>query len=92
MTQYKDKVEQHGLLLEAEAWAKGIKQVHTFDSDNTTMAYDYPNPTREGYVTDTTFNDGRVQRVVHSTQKKYIIGKRLSEKDLINKYVRVNNE
>ena len=52
------------------------------------MAYDYPNPTREGYVTDTTYNDGRVQRFVHSTQRKYIMGKELSEKDLIDKYTR----
>ena len=88
MTEYKNKVIEHALLLEAEAWAKEIKQVHTFDSNNTTMAYDYPNPTREGYVTDTTYNDGRVQRFVHSTQKKYIMGKELSEKDLIDKYIR----
>ena len=88
MTEYKDKVIEHALLLEAEAWAKEIKQVHTFDSNNTTMAYDYPNPTREGYVTDTTYNDGRVQRFVHSTQKKYMMGKELSEKDLIDKYTR----
>ena len=88
MTEYKNKVIEHALLLEAEAWAKEIKQVHTFDSNNTTMAYDYPNPTREGYVTDTTYNDGRVQRFVHSTQKKYIMGKELSEKDLIDKYTR----
>ena len=88
MTEYKDKVKQHALLLEAEAWAKQIKQVHTFDSDSNNMAYDYPNPTREGYVTDTTYNDGRVQRFVHSTQKKYIMGKELSEKDLIDKYIR----
>ena len=88
MTEYKNKVIEHALLLEAEAWAKEIKQVHTFDSNNTTMAYDYPNPTREGYVTDTTYNDGRVQRFVHSTQKKYMMGKELSEKDLIDKYTR----
>ena len=88
MTEYKNKVIVHALLLEAEAWAKEIKQVHTFDSNNTTMAYDYPNPTREGYVTDTTYNDGRVQRFVHSTQKKYMMGKELSEKDLIDKYTR----
>ena len=88
MTEYKNKVIEHALLLEAEAWAKEIKQVHTFDSDSNNMAYDYPNPTREGYVTDTTFNDGRVQRVVHSTQKKYIMGKELSEKELLDKYNR----
>ena len=88
MTEYKNVVIQHALLLEAEAWAKKIKQVHTFDSDNITMAYDYPNPTREGYVTDTTYNDGRVERFVHSTQKKYIMGKELSEKELLNKYNR----
>ena len=63
MTEYKNKVIEHALLLEAEAWAKEIKQVHTFDSDSNNMAYDYPNPTREGYVTDTTYNDGRVQRL-----------------------------
>ena len=88
MTEYKNVVIQHALLLEAEAWAKKIKQVNTFDSDNTNMAYDYPNPTREGYVTDTTYNDGRVERFVHSTQKKYIMGKELSEKELLDKYNR----
>ena len=88
MTEYKDKVEQHGLLLEAEAWAKGIANIHTFDSNTTTMGYDYPNTTREGYVTDTTFNDGRVERLVHKTQKRYTIGKKLNSVDLLTKYQR----
>ena len=72
MTEYTEEVTKQKLLLEAEAWAKEIKQVHTFNSNSTNMAYNYPNPDRDGYVTDTTFNDGTVERVIHSSgQKKY---------------------
>lgn len=88
MTEYKTQVEEQELILEAEEWAKGIANIHTFDSDTTTMGYDYPNTTREGYVTDTTFNDGRVERLVYKTQKRYIIGKKLTNKDLLTKYRR----
>lgn len=88
MGQYNDLVERQQLLLEAEAWSKQIKSIHTFDSDHTTMAYDYPNTTREGYVTDTTFNDGRIERLVHKTQKKYFIGEKLTTKELLNTYQR----
>ena len=88
MTEYKTQVAEQELILEAEEWAKGIANIHTFDSNTTTMGYDYPNTTREGYVTDTTINDGRVERLVHKTQKRYIIGKKLTNKDLLTKYRR----
>lgn len=88
MGQYDELVERQQLLLEAEVWAEKIKNIHTFDSDTTTMGYDYPNTTREGYVTDTTFNDGRVERLVHKTQKKYLICEKLTSKELLKTYQR----
>lgn len=88
MTEYKNKVAEQELILKVEAWANVVSDIHTFDSDTTTMGYDYPNTTREGYVTDTTFNDGRVERLVHKTQKRYTIGKKLSSIDLLTKYQR----
>ena len=88
MSEYKNKVGEQELILKAEACAKVISNIHTFDSDTTTMGYDYPNTTREGYVTDTTFNDGRVERLVHKTQKRYTIGKKLNSVDLLTKYQR----
>ena len=88
MTEYKDKVAEQELILKVEAWANVVSDIHTFDSDTTIMGYDYPNTTREGYVTDTTFNDGRVERLVHKTQKRYTIGNKLNSIDLLTKYQR----
>ena len=92
MTEYKDKVEQHALLLEAEAWAKKVDSIHTFNSDVVTMGYDYPNTSREGYVTDKTYNDGTVERVVHKSGKTKYFGKPVKGDKLIDIFRRSKND
>ena len=67
MTEYTEIVERHREKLKFEIWKKGILQIHVFDSNTTNMAYDYPNPRRDGYVEDITYNDGTVKRPILDT-------------------------
>ena len=86
MTQYKDKVEQHALLLEAEAWAKGIKSYHYHSLSS--MSYDTrPEDTADGkYVRDTQYNDESIERELEDGTIVYL-GTKLTGDALINRYL-----
>ncbi len=86
MTEFKKEVEEQKLLLEAEQWQNKIKSVHVFNTDNTNVAYDYPNPNRQGYVCDTTYEDSRIERFIYKDKSKKLFGKKLKGKELLKIY------
>jgi len=87
MGQYKDKVERQRLLLEAEKWAEGIKDVHIHSMSS--MWYDdKPEDTANNKnVTDTTFNSGLIKREQDGKVLRYF-GEKLTGDALIDDYVR----
>lgn len=86
MTEFKEQVDEQRLLLEAEEWQNKIKSVHIFNSDNTNVAYNYPNPDRQGMVRDTTYEDGRIERFIYKDKSKKLFGKKLKGKELLKLY------
>tara|TARA_B100000927_G_scaffold201834_1_gene163444 strand:- start:3351 stop:3614 length:264 start_codon:yes stop_codon:yes gene_type:complete len=87
MTEFSETVERQRLLLEAEEWAEGINQIHVFDAKTTHMWYE-ENPD-DGRVTDTTYNDGRIERTKDGKLIR-TLGNKLEGDDLIDKYVKFN--
>ena len=84
MTQYNDKVERQRLLLEAEEWATGIRDIHMHSI--TSMWYETnPEDMDDGGVLDVHYNDGRIER---SKDGKIIrvMGERLTGQKLIDKF------
>lgn len=89
MTQYDGAVEKQRLLLEAEKWAQGVKDIHVHGLSS--MWYDdRPEDTADGeYVTDTAYNSGLIKRskngkVIHT------FGEELTGELLIREYERKN--
>jgi len=87
MTEFSERVERQRLLLEAEEWAKGVKDLHVHGLNS--MWYDdRPEDTEGGkMVTDTQFNNGLIERsqdgkVIH------VWGTRLEGDELIREYER----
>ena len=88
MSEHRDKVEHQALRLDAEEWAKGVKQIHVHSL--TTMHYE-TNASRKdfknGSVIDTEYYDGRIVR----TQGGKVIrtfGKKLTGEALVSEYER----
>ena len=50
------------------------------------MAYDYPNPRRDGYVEDITYNDGTVKRTVLDTGEVLYLSEQQPEFDLLKEF------
>lgn len=87
MGQYKDKVERQRLLLEAEKWAEGVKDIHVH-SMNSMWYDDKPEDTANNRnVTDTTFNSGLIKREQDGKVLRYF-GEQLTGDALIDDYVR----
>ena len=91
MGQYDEVVESQRLLLEAEEWANGVKDLHTFNTETCNMWYE----TRpdDGRVMDVRFNDERIKRTLlgdrpKGTKTEIWFGKQLKGDDLINSYTR----
>ena len=90
MGQHRDKVEYQALKLDAEEWAKGIKQIHVHGL--TSLWYETKESIKDleaGNVTDTIYNDGRIQR---SQNGKVIrtFGEVLTGEDLVHEYGKYN--
>ena len=87
MGQYKDLVNKRRLLLEAEEWAKGIKDLHIHSLSS--MWYDNrPEDTADGKtVTDTQYNSGLIERHCADGTTVYF-GKKLEGDELLNEYTR----
>jgi hypothetical protein len=87
MGQYKDKVERQRLLLEAEKWAEGVKDIHVH-SMNSMWYDDKPEDTANNKnVTDTTYNSGLIKREQDGKVLRYF-GEQLTGDALIDDYVR----
>ena len=90
MTQYKNEVIRHAMLLEAEEWSKLVDWIHVHKLDS--MWYDeWPKDTKKYSVCDTKYNDGTIERKQNGKVIR-IIGKRLSGDDLIDKWARANQD
>jgi len=85
MTEHSEKVERQRLLLEAEEWAEGIKDIHIHSISS--MWYDdKPEDTANNKnVTDTTFNSGLIKREQDGKVLRYF-GEQLKGDELINEY------
>jgi len=89
MGQYDEVVERQRVLLEAEEWADGVKDLHTFDTKTTNMWYE--KRPDDGRVMDVRYNDGRIQRSLLGDRPKGTkctiwFGERLTGDDLISSY------
>jgi len=90
MTEYKDKVIHHAMFLEAEDWAKGVSQIHVHSLSS--MYYDkWPEDTKNGSVTDTSYNNGTIVRTKKGKVIR-VIGNELSGNKLIDLWARRNQE
>ena len=87
MTQYEDVVERQKILLEAEEWAKGIKQIHVHSLTN--MWYENnPEDMETCGVTDTRYNDGRIVRTTGDKVLR-VMGDIVTGDALIDKYLQL---
>jgi hypothetical protein len=90
MTQYKETVLKHALMLQAEEWAKGVSEIHCHSLSS--MYYDqWPEDTDKGNVTDISYNDGTIIRTKNS-QVIRVIGEPLSGQSLLDTWSRTNKE
>lgn len=87
MTQYDDRVQYQRDLLEAEKWAKQVKDIHVHGLNS--MWYDTrPQDTEDGkMVIDTAYNSGLIQRKTHDGYTVYF-GEELKGEDLVNQWTR----
>jgi hypothetical protein len=92
MGQYDYKVERQRLLLEAEEWAQGVKDIHAFNTNETKMWYE--KRPEDGRVIDTRYNDERIKRELCGDRPKgtkrtiWLSGNQLKGDDLINAYTK----
>ena len=83
MTEYKEQVEKHRKLMEAEKWARGVQHIHVHQL--TSMWYEQrPYDMEDGAVTDTIFNDGTIQRRLPSGGLVFLENERLMGDELID--------
>ena len=88
MTQYNDKVELQKQILKAEEYKDTPKNLHAHSLDS--MWYETEETKADAVkgVMDTQFMDGRIERVVNSTGKKYILKEGLTGEDLVQEVTR----
>ena len=84
MSEHKEIVERQRLLLEAEAWARGVKTLHAHALSS--MWYD--DRGNDGSVMDTEYNSGLIKREIVETDEVVYFGKKLTGDDLIDQYTR----
>jgi len=90
VTQYKAEVEKQAKLIEAEEWAVGVKGVHAHSLNS--MWYDTrPQDTEEHNVLDIEYNDGLIERRLHTGEVVYF-GNKLTGSALIDEWERNNVE
>jgi len=90
MTEHKDKVIRHAMLLEAEDWAKGISSIHVHSMSS--MWFDkWPEDTKKGSVTDTSYNDDTIHRTKNGKLIR-IIGEPLQGDSLIDAWAKANQD
>lgn len=87
MSQYDELVERQRILLEAEEWANGVKEIHAHSINS--MWYDNrPQDTEDGKsVLDVSYNSGLIKRKCHDGSIVYF-GKEMTTNELIDAYGR----
>ena len=84
MSEHNEIVERQRLLLEAEAWSRGVKTLHAHALSS--MWYD--DRGNDGSVMDTEYNSGLIKREIVETDEVVYFGKKLTGDDLIDQYTR----
>jgi hypothetical protein len=84
MSEHKEIVERQRLLLEAEAWSRGVKTLHAHALSS--MWYD--DRGNDGSVMDTEYNSGLIKREIRETDEVVYFGKKLTGDALIDQYGR----
>jgi hypothetical protein len=84
MSEHKEIVERQRLLLEAEAWSRGVKTLHAHALSS--MWYD--DRGNDGSVMDTEYNSGLIKREIRETDEVVYFGEPLSGDALIDQYTR----
>ena len=88
MTQYEDIVEKRRKILEAEEWGGQVKALHGHQLSS--MWYDTrPEDTEKHSVLDTEYNDGLVERRLHTGELVYF-GTRLYGDALVDAWEKHN--
>lgn len=89
MSQYDNVVMERKLILEAEKWASGVRNLHAFNTKVlSSMWYETKESVKDGSVCDIEYNDGRIERTVNSTGVKYNLREGISGKKLVEIYER----
>ena len=88
MSEHNEIVERQRLLLEAEAWAKGVKTLHAHKLSS--MWYD--DRGNDGSVMDTEYNSGLIKREIVETDEAVYFGKKLTGDALIDQYTRAGRQ
>ena len=88
MSEYDSAVERQRILLEAEAWADSPKSILIHQT--TSMWYETEKTKKDAVkgVVDVQYMDGRIERTVTSTGKKYLIQEGMTGADLVQEVVR----
>tara|TARA_B100000927_G_C16352365_1_gene423810 strand:+ start:23 stop:319 length:297 start_codon:yes stop_codon:yes gene_type:complete len=88
MTQYNDKVEMQRLILLAEEHVDTVTNIHAHSI--TSMWYETDKTIKDAVkgVVDTTYMDGRIERKVLETGKKYILVEGRTGADLVQEVTR----
>tara|TARA_B000000532_G_scaffold233091_1_gene216407 strand:- start:50 stop:349 length:300 start_codon:yes stop_codon:yes gene_type:complete len=88
MTEYRERVDMQKKILLAEEYRNSPKWVHAHSL--TSMWYETEETKEDAVkgVMDTQFMDGRIERVVNTTGKKYIIKEGLTGEDLVQEVTR----
>ncbi len=89
MTEFNSIVENQKILLEAEAWAKGIRSLHVFNQDYLSSMW-YDDRKKDGWVTDIQYNSGLIKRTIHSTNEEVYFGQAVEGQTLIDNFIRNN--
>ena len=84
MSEHNEIVERQRLLLEAEAWSRGVKTLHAHGLSS--MWYD--DRGNDGSVMDTEYNSGLIKREIVETDEVVYFGKKLTGDALIDQYTR----
>lgn len=87
MTEFSERVERQRIILEAEKWAKEVKDIHVH-SLNSMWYDDRPEDTEGGkMVIDTAYNNGTITRKQNG-KLIHTFGEKLTGEALIREYER----
>mgnify|MGYP001195099586 FL=1 len=88
MTQYKDKIELQRQILLAERYVNNVKNIHAHSL--TSMRYENNQTAKDAVkgVVDITYMDGRIERTINETGRKYIIVEGRVGEDLVQEVTR----